>query len=141
MNPPFNLGSGLLLERSATLLPWGSTVEALTKLGAPEIYRHPSTTNIAWINEMVFGGLPVRVDMQGAAGPNAFYCQRTEMAGSVQLEYLELLADLSRRLGPPHSTMYEWSRWFWGDVAVSLRIAERFGEYVVMMVSKGLLRV
>jgi hypothetical protein len=144
MKPPFNVEAGLMLERSSTLLPWGSTIEALSNLGSPEIYRHHKTTDISWTEEEVFGGLAVRVDIQGAAGPNAFYLQRNTKAISAQAEYSELLAEMTTRLGPPHFTVveegYPWSRWVWGNVAVSLRVAEHFTEYVALMVSRGVLR-
>lgn len=141
MNPPFDLENGLFLEKSKTLLPWGSPVEKLTSLASPEIFRHPSTTNISWNSENVFGGLPVKVDMQGAAGQNVFYLQPTHSALSAEEEYEELLAALSNRLGKPHSTItdagYPWSRWTWGCIEVSLRIDQRFLKYVVLRVAKG----
>lgn len=145
MKPPFDLADGLLLERSNALLPWGSSIETLTGLGTPEVFRHPSATNICWKDEKVFGGLSVKVDVNGAAGPNVFYLQPEIETSSAQEEYENLLSTLTALLGKPHSTViddgYPWSRWVWDEVAVSLRIAKRFSEYVVCMVSKGILRV
>jgi hypothetical protein len=55
------------------------------------------------------------------------------------------MTDLTRRLGSPHSVVTDegepWARWFWNDVVVSLRIAERFMEYVSLLVTRDLLRV
>jgi hypothetical protein len=145
MQTPFNLAAGLNLERSGTLLPWDSTLEDLARLGTPEVYRHQSTTNICWKNEEVLGGLSAHVEVMGAAGPNAFYVRRTKMADSPQAEYDDLLIELKRRLGSAHSTVtddgYPWSRWTWGNVTISVRIAERFTEYVALMVAKGLISV
>lgn len=144
MKAPFSLESGLLLERSSTLLPWGCKAETLTTLGHPDVHKHKSTTNITWNNETVFGGLPVQVAMQGAAGSNAFWLEHKSSVGSAHAGFAELLAELDSRLGEPHSITtdggHPWARWAWGDVVVSLRIAERFTEYVSFMVSRGIVR-
>lgn len=88
--------------------------------------------------------MSAKIDVSGAAGPNAFYLQPEVEAASAQEEYEKVLSKLEGLLGKAHSTVfddgYPWSRWIWGEVAVSLRIAERFTEYVVCMVSKGILR-
>jgi hypothetical protein len=144
METPFDLRFGLRLERAGALLPWGSSIQSLCAIAGPEIYRHPSTTYLRWKDERVFGGLSVHVDLTGAAWPGASYLHRTSTADSAQAEYDELLFDLSSRLGAAHSSVidewYPWTRWVWADVVVSLRIAQRFVEYVAFMVSKGIVR-
>jgi len=141
MTAPYRLDSGIHLERSQLLLPWGTSVESLCSIGSPEVYRHPSATNVSWKDELVLGGLPVQIDAMSASGPNVFYL-RGRSAHSAQSEYTDLLANLSSRLGEPHSSIidsgYPWTKWVWGDIRVSLRIAERFTEYVALMVSRGL---
>lgn len=144
MSPPFDLDLGLYLEKNQLLLPWGSQIEKLCLVGDPEIYRHPRAVNIFWKDEIVFGGLSVQVSAMTAAGPNAFYLCRTEQAGSAHDEYSWLLHELTLRLGSPRSSIidngYPWTKWLWEEVGVSLRIAERFGDYVSFMVAKDIFR-
>lgn|SRR5690606_14408877 len=140
MTVPFDLDSGLHLERSKVLLPWTTSIDRLCGIGSPEIYRHSSATNLSWRDELVLGGLSAQVSAMSAAGPNVFYLS-IGSAKSARSEYTKLLGELSLRLGAPHVTTvdcgYPWTEWAWGDVRVSLRIAERFTEYVALMVSKG----
>ena len=144
MSTPFDLELGLRLEVTQLLLPWGLSSEELCHIGSPEIYRHPNSTNILWKDEIVLGGLPVQVSAMAAAGPNVFYLHPAERAESAQAEYAKLLKEASSRLGPPHTSViddgYPWSKWLWGDIGVSLRIGERFTEYVSFMVAKGTFR-
>lgn len=82
--------------------------------------------------------------MNGAAGPNFFYVTRMVKAASAKEEYTELLKDLNQILGPPDSAVdddgYPWVRWVWGDVEIGLRIAERFTEYVALVISNRVTR-
>jgi hypothetical protein len=141
MTAPLGLDAGLHLERAQLLLPWGSSIEDLCRIGNPEIYRHSSATNVSWKNETALGGLPVQIDAMSAAGVNVFYLCGIERAESAEAEYEGLLHELSLRLGSPHSSVidsgYPWTKWVWGDVGVSLRIGERFTEYVSLMVARG----
>jgi hypothetical protein len=144
MNAPFDLELGLRLEASQLMLPWNSNLEDLCRIGSPEVYRHPSAINILWKEEFALGGLPVQVSAMTASGPNVFYLHATEPAASAQAEYAWLLKEASSRLGPPHTSViddgYPWSKWLWGEIGVSLRIGERFTEYVSFMVAKGIFR-
>jgi hypothetical protein len=141
MELPYQLANGIHLERSNVVLPWGASVERLAGIGSPEVHRHKSGTTLLWHGEQVFGGLPVQVGLLPGAGLDAFYLQ-TSSELSARLEYARLLVDLSGRLGSPHLSVvddgYPWARWTWGDVRVSLRVAERFTEYVAFMVSRGI---
>ena len=141
MEAPHQLVSGIHLERSRVVLPWGASVDLLSSIGSPEIHRHRSGTSLLWHGERVFGGLPVQVSFASSAIPDSFYLQ-TSSGLSAHSEYAKLLADLSGRLGEPHLSVvdcgYPWTRWVWGDVCVSLRVGERFAEYVALIVSKGI---
>ena len=145
MTTPFDLANGVRLECAGLVLPWDSSIEKLCAIGKPEIYRHPSATNVTWKGEAIFGGVPVHLDAMTASGPNVFYARRVAPAESAQSEYASLLHILTAQLGSPHSTIvedgYPWSRWIWGDIGVGVRIAERFVEYVPLMITKGILRV
>ena len=108
-------------------------------IGKPEIYRHRSATNLRW--EHVFDGLAVQVSAMAAAGPNVFYLRSAMPSESAREQHDKLLHELSSRLGAPHVSMVEdgcpWSKWLWGNIGVSLRVAERFTEYVSHMVARG----
>lgn len=74
MSTPFDLDTGLRLEKANLVLPWGTDIESLSHLGTPEVFRHPSATNILWKEELVLGSVPATVSAMTAAGPNVFYC-------------------------------------------------------------------
>lgn len=144
MDAPFQLAAGLRLENAHLVLPWDSTMEKLALIGHPEVYKHTKATNLLWKNEAVLGGLAVSVQVMTAAGANAFYLDYSSTADSAQSEYAQLLKALSERLGSPHSSTvkdgYPWIKWLWGDVGLSLRIDERFTDYVSFVIAKGLFR-
>jgi hypothetical protein len=143
MTVPFGLSDGLRLEKAGLRLGWDLSIEELSRIGDPVINRHKSAVSLRWENETVFGGLPVSVTATSAAGPNAFYLVGADGGDSAQAEYDQMIHELTSRLGiPTKSTIdegYPWVNWIWDEVVVSLRIGERFTEYVSLMVAKGII--
>jgi len=141
-NVPFKLSEGLLSEKCGVLLPWSSSVQSLMGLGNPKVTTGKrGAISLSWENEAVLGGLAVRIDMAAAAGPSIFYLTPEHRAGGVEAEYSQIKTWLEERLGPPHEETtddgYPWTKWQWGPVRVSVRIGERFTEYVACVISDG----
>jgi hypothetical protein len=140
---PFGLSDGLRLEKAGLHLGWDLSIEELSRIGDPVINRHESAVSLRWENETVFSGLPISVTATSTAGPNAFYLDGADGSDSAQAEYGRMIHELTSRLGiPTESTIdagYPWAKWMWDEVVVSLRIGERFTEYVSLMVAKGII--
>ncbi len=140
---PFGLSEGLQLEKARLRLGWNASVDDLSRIGDPITYRHKTEVSARWANEAVLGGLPVSVTATSAAGPNVFYLDWAKSVDSAQAEYDQLVHELTARLGIPTASIMDagcpWTRWIWGEVVVSLRIGERFTEYVSLMVAKGII--
>jgi hypothetical protein len=141
---PFSLDTGLRLESAQVVLPWNAEVETLAQLAKP--VRHmPEKSKIvflSWLGERVFDGLEVeawyRTDI-----PERFSFEplKSSRFDSAQKEYGYFLPRLLERFGPPHTdTKVEGHpevAWRYGEVRISLCIAERFTDYVSFVATKG----
>ena len=101
-------------------------------------------TQLFWDSETVFGGLHMAVQAM-AYGSGIFYLTRKKdrSFNSAQEEYASVLVELKDRFGKSHKSGetdgYPWARWHWGDVCLNIAIGERFVDYVVLSVSKGVI--
>ncbi len=63
---------------------------------------------------------------------------------SAQEEYNSTLITLIEKLGKPTSTGttkgHPWSRWHWGEIYVSITIAERLVDYVSLTISNAVVK-
>jgi hypothetical protein len=140
---PFQLDAGLTLESPEVILPWDRDADELAGTGAPEVVRVSSVTFVTWSGSSVFAGIEADVTFRSDT-KNVFWLQPryAQKFSSIAESYNHVLSQLVERLGEPHISEvtydgYPWSKWHYGDIRISLRIAERFTEYLSLMVSKG----
>jgi hypothetical protein len=137
---PFRLSEGLFLERSGVLLPWDAELRDLRGMGAPR----SAGPYLLWEGERFLGGLAGSVSVHmGVPDPLVFFLQCVP-PGPARDVYPDMRSTLEERFGSPHSAEvdeqlwapegYPWVQWCWGDVGLSLRIQERFGEALVVCV-------
>lgn len=143
---PFHVSDGLFLEQSGILLPWFKRLHEITKKGGKPLPEKGRTTQLFWASESVFGGLQVSVQAL-PYGSGLFHLTQTSKTDftSAQHEFSVLLTQLSNRFGEPHESddseqQYPISRWRWGDICLSLLVAERFLDYAALSLSKGVIR-
>ncbi|RUL62213.1 hypothetical protein EKH79_15110 [Dyella dinghuensis] len=142
-NLPLGLAHGLMLDNPKITIPWQSDVTTLSSIGDPTILTSSKVTFVSWKDRTVFNG--IEVDVQFRSDFNKIFWldlrdkSRFESATAAFSYLRELVVE---RLGEPHLSQiddgYPWEQWNYGSVRVSVRIAERFVEYVSFMVSKGL---
>lgn len=73
---PWGLEDGVYFEDAALLLPWGTSIPALTKIGSPEILDRDSSVHLTWRNRRVLGGLEVHAQacqIREAPNPRAYH--------------------------------------------------------------------
>ena len=120
------------------------SLHQITKLGGKPLPKKGKVTQLFWDSETVLGGLQVAVQAM-AYGTGIFYLtsKKDRSFNSAQEEYASVLVELLDRFGKPHkcgeTDGYPWVRWHWGDVCLNLAIGERFVDYVVFSVSKGVI--
>jgi hypothetical protein len=140
---PFELSLGLKLDSPPLILPWDKELEELKKIGSPRLNKYPEESFITWKGNSVFEG--IKADVMYRSGSKNIYwldINRKKKFLNAKEEYDFVLPQLVERFEKPHYSVidggYPWVRWHYNDVRISLRIAERFVEYVSFMVSKGL---
>jgi len=143
-NVPYQLENGLFLEEAGVLLPWFKSLNQITKRGGKPLPIKGKTTQLYWESEKVFGGLNVAVQaMERGSGMFFLNLKSDLLFSSAKEEYFAISIILEKLFGHPHSEGitegYPWKRWFYGNVCVSLALAERYVDYVAFSVSKDVI--
>lgn len=142
-SPPFRLSEGLALDSTHLILPWNAQPEALADIGEPQIQVTSGVAFLTWAEATVFDGIAANVTFRSDCAKVYWLDARSEEPfENAQDKYNFILPQLVSRFGSPHFTesddLYPWTRWHYGDIRVSLKVAERFTDYVSFMVSNGL---
>jgi hypothetical protein len=136
-------GDGLMLDKPRITIPWQSDLVALSNIGEPSLVTSSKVTFVNWKGNTVFNGIEVDVLFRSDFN-KIFWLDLRDKSRfeSATAAFSYLRQQVIERLGEPHLSQiddgYPWEQWSYGPVRVSLRIAERFVEYVSFMVSNGL---
>lgn len=143
-NIPFQLADGLVLDSPMLILPWDKEVADLASIGSPQVEHKSNVTFVNWMGNSVFGGIGADVTFRSDCR-NVFWLEpgNKQQFSSVMDAYNFVLPQLVGHLGEPHIVDvsydgYPWNKWHYGDIRISLRIAERFTEYLSFIISKGI---
>lgn len=140
---PYGLAHGLMLDKPRITIPWQSDLVALSNIGEPSLVTSSKVTFVNWKGNTVFNGIEVDVLFRSDFN-KIFWLDLRDKSRfeSATAAFSYLRQQVIERLGEPHLSQiddgYPWEQWSYGPVRVSLRIAERFVEYVSFMVSNGL---
>jgi len=142
---PYKLSEGLYLESSGKILPWYKSLHQITKMGGKPLPEKGKTNQLFWKQETIFGGMNVSIQaMQQGNGIFFLSPKNKDNADSAETEYEQVKHELVSKFGAPDEAVekdgYPYTRWFWGDVCLSLTIAERFMDYVALSVSNGVIK-
>ena len=142
---PYKLSEGLYLEGSGKVLPWFKSLHQITKMGGKPLPEKGKTNQLFWEQETVFDDLVVSIQaMQQGNGIFFLHPKIQVQADSARKEYEQVKGTLLSKFGSPtevgENDGYPYARWFWGNICVSLTIAERFMDYVSLSVSNGVMK-
>jgi len=142
---PYRLSEGLVLEESENLLPWFRSLEEITRKGGKPHPEKGKRTQLYWEAETVFGGIKVSIQaMERGLGIFFLDLKNGQQFESAEHEYDAVLQMLKAKFGDPTEVGndeygYPWARWRWGEICLSLALAERFMDYVALSVSNGVI--
>ena len=145
-NIPYRLSEGLFLEDSGTLLPWFKSLHQITKKGGKPLVQNKRISKIHWECDSIFDGIESAIEAHESGNGIFFLSIKYDKEfDSVEKEYDCILSVLVKKFGDPYEIgvgdyNYPFSRWRWGDICLSLIIAERFVDYVALSVSNRVIK-
>lgn len=142
---PYKLSEGLYLEGSGQVLPWFKSLHQITIMGGKPLPEKGKTSQLFWEQETIFDDLVVSIQaMQQGNGIFFLQPKNQVQADSAQIEYDQVKSALLSKFGSPtevgENDGYPFTRWSWGNICMSLTIAERFMDYVSLSVSNGVIK-
>lgn len=147
-----SLDKGLLLEDLNELLPWNADMEALRRIGSPELVESGDKVRLCWKGRTFLSGLEGVIcsqewDRRNPRKRLRMITLRGFMGQSDPLESFRLhLAHLAPLLGHPFEVCPQPGRSCWpadeypsctwplGQITVDLAVFDRFGSYMQLQV-------
>ncbi len=143
-----SLDQGIYLEDINTLIPWGASIDQLSKIANPVLQKSKDRIQLFWNDHIILGGIRTQIEatfyMDRTVLP---HCNENGRLNVVSLNfyntdnldprehYKRLKTDFIRTLGVPtfegtaSFSYLPFAEWDLPKVLVVLMVFERFGEY------------